>query len=193
MNNKTVFSESKVILTGIVTNTDLNSNIMDIVRPVAQITIYNQKDQAWVDNIYLIFSDNASARKFRGIKIGDILLITGEFVYLAGIGYAVYLTNYQKLHNNTSESPLNIQKTLFFNGLSPQNFIMIKGNIIYVNKEENVVTITHDIKANIRGDLEKKSFQPVSVTNDIKGNCKKGIFIGEFTNYLIRGELYETI
>lgn len=184
-------SESKVIVTGIVTQTDFNSNILDIVRPAAQICVYSQEDKEWIDKIYLIFSDNVDARKFKALNIGDILLLTGELVYCAGTGYAIYVTSHTILHSNKTGSPLNIQKTLFFNYTLPQNFVFIKGVTICKNNE--IITVAHQIKEVIRGDVIKQSVEPLRIIHQLKGASKNIIFNGRFGIQMIEGDAYEVV
>ena len=184
-------SESKVIVTGIVTKTDFNANILDIIRPAAEITVYSQEDKEWIDKIYLIFAENVDARRFKAFNIGDILLLTGELIYYPGTGYAIYVTSYTILQSNKSDAPLNMQKTLFFNYTLPQNFVFVKGSVLCHNND--IITLAHQICTPVRGDLIKKSVQPVRITRKMKDASKNVIFCGRFGVQMIEGDAYEVV
>ena len=188
-----MMENSKVMITGIITETDFNSNIIDIIRPVARVCVYDKQNKEWIDNIYLIFPDNTNARKFRGLHIGDVILLTGELCYYSGTGYSIYVIDYTILESNIQNAPLDIQKTLFFNKIGSQNYIFIKGTMLYYNKNDGIITIAHTIEHNIRGDLEKKSIEPVRLEKQIKNASKNIVFLGHFTKGMISGEAYETI
>ena len=184
---------SRVIVSGIIINTELNSDIIGITRPVAEITIYDVVKQEWINNIYLIFSDNSSARRFRGFNVGMILLVSGELIYYSNVGSAIYVKDYIILEKNKDKQSVNIQKVFYFDNIGVQNDVFIKGEVVYQNKEKEIISICHDIQGEIRGELDKKSIQPVHVTNKIRDDAKDIVFIGRFSSNMLEGEMYETI
>ena len=184
---------SRVIVSGIIINTELNSDIIGITRPVAEITIYDVVKQEWINNIYLIFSDNSSARRFRGFNVGMILLVSGELIYYSNVGSAIYVKDYIILEKNKDKQSVNIQKVFYFDNIGVQNDVFIKGEVVYQNKEKEIISICHDIQGEIRGELDKKSIQPVHVTNKIRDDAKDIVFVGRFSSNMLEGEMYETI
>ena len=47
-------------------------------------TVYDDIHKKWVSNIYILFSDNSNARKFRMFHVGDLILLSGELIYSSG-------------------------------------------------------------------------------------------------------------
>jgi len=186
-------SESKVIVTGIIVNTEYNLDTDSLKRPVAEITIYDTKTQEWLSGIYLVFTDNADIQRFKRFRAGTILLVTGELKYFAGKGYAIYVNSYMILEENKDGSDISYQKAFYFAHLQVQNFVFIRGHL--VAKSESIISMRHNIH-HFRGEMEKTSIQPLQVTNDIgrkQIHRADAIFIGRFTNRLITGECYQIV
>lgn len=132
-------SYSKVIVSGIITSIDFNSDISEVMRPVAKMIVYDQETNEWVDNIYIIFTDNGSVQQFKGFNVGTILLVTGELKYQSGVGYSILVNHFTVFEKNKEKSNIQIQKVFYFSNLIMENFVYIQGTKIYQNG--NIVSI----------------------------------------------------
>lgn len=188
---------SQIIVTGIVISTDHNISNKDTVSPVIQLTTYDTETKTWLDNIYILFSDNSNARKFRMFNIGDILLLSGELIYYSGAGFLINPLNYVVLDSNKKDIPIDVQKSNLISSTGVLNHIFIKGNLLNLSK--NIASISHDIVYPVKGNINQVSIQPVQFTNDLKKAVKDIVFVGKFTTDLdkllpnkaiLKGELY---
>lgn len=181
--------DSQIVVSGIITNTTQDANVLNIVRPVAEITVFDPVGRKWIDGILLIFSDNESARKFKGFNAGDVLLVTGELSYIAEQGYVIYVSRHTVLCKNKKNKPQR-NKIMIFEGCNSQNFIYIKGHMIAYNEEKQVATVTHMINKCIRGDLERTATFPVHVQNPLSSYSGDCIVVGHFSQDYIDGDLW---
>lgn len=182
--------KNKTLISGIIKNVDFNSNILNIIRPVAELSVFDPVKKEWVDHIYIIFSENGDARRFKGFNIGDVIIVSGETSFITGVGYVVYVLEYTILYKNKNVEKASRNKIILSDGCNQQNFIYIKGRLIYYDEDTNIATITHDIIPSIRGNLDKKTTFPVKVLNSIFPDCEDCIFQGRFTSHYIEGEMY---
>lgn len=185
----TQVKESQVVVSGVITDTQLNSNILNMIRPVATIEVFDPVHKEWVKDIYIIFSENGDARRFKGLNTGDLIMVTGELSFITGTGYVIYATEHTILCKNKNGTPQK-NRIVLFDGCNQQNFIYIKGKVTTFNEDNRVATITHHIASNIRGDLIKESTYPVFVTNSVTPEYTDCIFTGHFAKHHIEGELY---
>ena len=181
--------DSQIVVAGIITNTTQDANVLNIVRPVAEITVFDQENREWIDGILLIFTDNESARKFKGLNTGDVLLVTGELSYIAEKGYVIYVSRYTVLCKNKKNKPQS-NKIMIFEGCNSQNFIYIKGHMIAYNEDKQIATVTHTINRCIRGDLERTATFPVHVQNCPSSHSGDCIVVGHFSKDFIEGDLW---
>lgn len=189
---------SDVTITGIIISTEYNITNKDTVSPVIQITTYDTENQTWLDNIFIVFSDNANARKFRMFNVGDIILLSGELIYYSGTGFLINPLNYVILTSNKKDISIDVQKSNLISSIGVINKIMIKGSLLNVNK--NIASISHEIVHPVKGNINQISIQPIQMTNSFKQSTKDIIFIGKFSNNktnhifknkaLLKGELY---
>lgn len=160
------FYHTKTLISGVVTNTDFNANVKDIVRPTAALTIYDAMNKEWIPDIYVIFSNNGDARQFKGIRVGDILLVSGELNYIQETGYVIYATEYTILYHN-KVSDIKKNRVLLFNECNQQNFSFITGQLVSYNNENQIATITYPSHYNIRGNIANQYTIPIHTLNQI--------------------------
>lgn len=191
---------SEVVISAVITNIDLNANTSVTNSPVAEVTVYDPIHKNWVDNIYILFSDNSNARKFRMFHVGDILMIYGELIYSSGVGYVISPTNYTILSSNKKDIPLHIQKVNLINSFGVINRVYIKGNLLSLNRN-NIASISHELSKPIKGNINQISIQPVHYFNKVKNGSKNIIFLGYFgkieneniNSNLLQGDIYEIL
>lgn len=166
--------------------------IHDMVKPL--IKIYPVSEQK-IDftPLSVLFSDNETARKCKGLKEGDIMLIYGILGYDLYYGYVLHATSFVMLSKNKQNIPEKFRRPICFEFTDIPNIVILAGNVN--NVMDDTINLMIDRKNFIRGDIWKSDVIPIPY-EDKKIDFQEMdnlIFIGNIDDGKLKGQISKTI
>lgn len=165
---------------------------LDMIKPL--IKIYPVSEQK-IDftPLPVLFSDNETARKCKGLKEGDIMLIYGILGYDLDYGYFLHATSFVMLSKNKQNIPEKFRRPICFEFTDIPNTIILAGRIN--NVMDDTINLTVDRENFIRGDIWKSDVIPIPY-EDKKIDFQEMdnlIFIGNIDDGKLKGQISKTI
>ena len=187
---RSIISKSHVLLTGVVVKSNLQSDFLNIKRPVFELEVYNDTQDKWIRDIYVVFSENGDARRSKGIKNGYILCVEGELSFFSQEGkYVVFVQGYSVC---SKDNDIAVAKTVIAESIGFLNSVSLIGEALFCDK--NIVTARCNILGDYRGNISKTSTQPLYCISPVSNDAKRIIFTGKFVakdTTVLEGECYE--
>lgn len=165
--------KSFFIGTGIVTESSLEV-VTNVKMPLMKIILYSPEDNSWNSEVNVVITLDKDIKKSQAIGFGDIVLFTGIFSSLDGLGDIIYAINFLILEKNKDDQSIEYCKLSALDYLQIDNFALVEGKVLAVNDESIKVMAERSIS--VKGELKKhdivaiyplENISSISVGDDI--------------------------